>query len=83
VASKSIYSEELGVLVGLLRQLREEAGLRQVDLAERLDRHQSFVSKYEAGQRRLDLIELRAVAAALGVSLSEVVRRFEKAVVEK
>jgi transcriptional regulator with XRE-family HTH domain len=79
VASKSIYSQEQGILVGLLRQLREEAGLRQVELAERLDRHQSFVSKYEAGQRRLDLIELRAVARALGVSLSDLVRRFEEA----
>ena len=80
MAGKSIYSEELRILVGLLRQLREEAGLRQVELAERLNRHQSFVSKYEAGQRRLDLIELRAVAGALGISLVEVVRRFEKAV---
>ena len=80
MASKSIYTEELRILVGLLRQLREEAGLRQVELAERLDRHQSFVSKYEAGQRRLDLIELRAVTGALGVSLAELVRRFEEAV---
>ena len=80
MASKSIYSEELRILVGLLRQLREEAGLRQVELAERLNRHQSFVSKYEAGQRRLDLIELRAVAAALGVRLVELVKRFEETV---
>ncbi len=80
MASKSIYSEEQRILVGLLRQLREEAGLRQVELAERLNRHQSFVSKYEAGQRRLDLIELRAVAGVLGVSLGELVRRFERAV---
>ena len=80
MAGKSIYTEELRILVGLLRQLREEAGLRQVELAERLNRHQSFVSKYEAGQRRLDLIELRAVAGALGISLVELVRRFEESV---
>ena len=78
MGSKSIYSEEQRTLVQLLRQLREEAGLRQVELAERLGRHQSFVSKYEAGQRRLDLIELRTVAVALGVSLIELVERFER-----
>lgn len=60
--------------------LREEAGLRQVEMAERLNRHQSFLSKYEGGQRRLDVIELRAVAGALGINLSELVRRFEETV---
>lgn len=76
---KSIYSDEQAVLVGLLRELREKAGVRQVELAERLGRPQSFVSKYESGERRLDLIELRHIALALGVSLGAVVKRFEKA----
>jgi transcriptional regulator with XRE-family HTH domain len=52
-------------------------GLSQVDLARRLRRPQSFVSKYESGQRRLDLIELRAISRALGVDLLDLVRRFE------
>lgn len=64
-------------LWALLRRLRKEAGLRQKDLAQRLGRPQSYVSKYEAGERKLDLIELRAIAEALDLSLSEVVRRFE------
>jgi len=42
--------------------------LRQVQVAEALDVPQSFVSKYESGERRLDLIELRQVCAVLGVS---------------
>jgi transcriptional regulator with XRE-family HTH domain len=66
--------ERLGAL---LQELRDEAGLRQVDLAERLRQPQSFVSKYEIGQRRLDLFEVRDVCRALGVSLGEFVRRFD------
>ena len=41
-------------------------------------RPQSFVSKYEIGERRLDLIELREVCAALGVPLLEFVKQFEE-----
>jgi len=64
-------------LFRLLRQVRTEAGLRQVDLAKKLRQPQSFVSKYESGERRLDLLELRQVCEALGISLSDFVRRFE------
>lgn len=61
----------------LLRQTRLESGLRQVDLAGRLGQPQSFVSKYESGERRLDLPELRQVCKALGISLQEFIRKFE------
>jgi transcriptional regulator with XRE-family HTH domain len=67
-------------LLALLREIRAEAGLRQVDLAKRLRKPQSFVSKYESGERRLDLIELRQVCHALGISLEELVRRFEASI---
>lgn len=73
----SIHSADHQRLVALLRQIREEAGLRQVDLAERLDRHQSFVSKYETGERRLDLVELRDICTACGLALSALVKRFD------
>lgn len=75
---RTIHTEEHRRLIALLREHREAAGLRQVDLAERLDRPQSFVSKYEAGERRLDLVELRSVCVALGVSLADVVLRWEQ-----
>lgn len=61
----------------LLRGYREEAGLRQTELAERLGRPQSFVSKYEAGERRLDLVELKGICTVLGVPLAELVRRWD------
>jgi transcriptional regulator with XRE-family HTH domain len=70
---KSIYSEQYQQLCTLLRQLRREAGLTQVDVATRLDVPQSFVSKYESGERRLDVIELRHVAEAIGTTLEIVV----------
>jgi transcriptional regulator with XRE-family HTH domain len=65
-------------LVSLLRQVREEKGLRQEDVAESLGYPQSFVSKYESGERRLDLLELREVCTVLGISLADFVRRFEE-----
>ncbi|MHA7663707.1 helix-turn-helix domain-containing protein [Mycolicibacterium sp. HS_4_1] len=75
---KSIYSEQYQQLCALLRNLRREAGLTQVEVAERLAVPQSFVSKYEIGERRLDVIELQHVADALGSTLSEVVSRLDR-----
>ena len=74
---KSIYSEEYQQLWVLLRTLRREAGLTQVEVASRLDVPQSFVSKYESRERRLDVIELRHVAEAIGTTLDAVVSRME------
>ena len=65
-------------MLALLRQVRQEAVLRQVDVAERIGQPQSFVSKYESGERRLDLLELRRVCEAVGIPLSEFVQRFEE-----
>ena len=55
-----------------------EAGLTQEDVARRLDRPQSFVSKYETGERRLDVLELREVCQVLGLTLGEFVRRLDQ-----
>ena len=62
-------------LLGALREARSEVGLTQAELAARLGRPQSFVSKYESGERRLDLIELSDVCTALGISLESFVSR--------
>jgi DNA-binding XRE family transcriptional regulator len=62
-------------LLDALREARSEVGLTQAELAARLGRPQSFVSKYESGERRLDLIELSEVCAALGISLENFVSR--------
>ena len=65
-------------LQDLLRQLRLQAGIRQIDLAIQLHQPQSFVSKYESGERRLDLLELKRVCDVLHISLEEFVRMFEE-----
>jgi transcriptional regulator with XRE-family HTH domain len=64
-------------LCALLRQVRVDAGMRQSDIAEQLGKPQSFVSKYESGARRLDLIELRNLCAVLGITVEKLVKRFE------
>lgn len=73
----SIHDPDYGIMLLLLRRLREDAGLRQVDLAALLGRPQSFVSKVEAGERRLDIIELRTICRHLGTTLPSFVRRLE------
>lgn len=75
---RTIYSPEHARLIELLRHYRSRAGLRQVDLAQRLGRTQSYVSNYEVGQRRLDLIELSAVCDALDISVVTLVRRWDE-----
>lgn len=75
VVEKSISSAEYQRLCAVLRALRQEAGLTQVEVAAALHVPQSFVSKYESGERRLDVIELHHVAAVLGVSVRVVLER--------
>jgi transcriptional regulator with XRE-family HTH domain len=63
-------------LAALLRQVRIDANLTQIQVAERIGQTQSYVSKYESGEQRLDLIELEAVCAAVGISLIYLVERY-------
>lgn len=69
-------NEEYIKLRKLLVDARRKGGLTQADLAIRLKRPQSFVSKYERGERRLDLVEFRDVANALGVDPVRFLQRF-------
>lgn len=68
---------QLSVLRDILRDARIAAGLTQAELAQDLGAGQSFVSKYESGERRLDLAEVRRIAIALNSSLPEVVSKLE------
>jgi predicted transcriptional regulator len=63
-------------LVMLLKQVRSDAGLTQSELAERLHQSQSYVSKYESGEQRLDLMEIEAVCNAVNVSLIDFIKRY-------
>jgi transcriptional regulator with XRE-family HTH domain len=65
-------------LHALLKRIRRDRGIRQIELAEKLGVPQSFISKYESGDRRLDILELRQVCGAIGISLQEFIRRLEE-----
>ncbi len=64
---QSVYTDAYSTLVDVLVSHRRRSGLTQAELAERLGRPQSFVSKVEQRQRRVDVIEFCAIARALGV----------------
>ena len=61
------------------RQYREEAGLKQSDVARTLGRHQPFVSNLESGQRKIDLIELIDLADAIGFDLHDLIEELKRA----
>jgi transcriptional regulator with XRE-family HTH domain len=75
---KSIYSPEYAAALRLLRQAREQAGYTQVELAGKLGQTQSFVTKVERGDRRLDIVQLRTICRVLGLTMAEFVRRWER-----
>lgn len=66
---KSQHTTAYTKLTAALRRAREAAGLTQAEVAERLGLYASFVSKVEAGERRLDVIELKQFCTAYGVEL--------------
>lgn len=57
-------------LCARLREARKQAGLTQEDVARLLNRPQSFVSKFETGERRLDVVELALIARIYGKDLT-------------
>lgn len=59
---KTIYSREHKELISRLKKARVEAGLQQQDVARLLKRTQSYVSKLESGQRRVDIVQLKILA---------------------
>lgn len=72
---RSTYSKKAQRLAKLLADARHEADLTQVDLAARLRRPQSYVSKYEIGERRLDVVEFLEVADAIGADPLAIIRQ--------
>ena len=75
---KTIYTAEYAQLLRLLRVTREKANVTQTELAERLGRSQSFVTKFERGDRRLDAIQLRTICQVLGTDLVSFVAELER-----
>jgi transcriptional regulator with XRE-family HTH domain len=76
--TKTIYSREYKAFLKTLREARTSAGLTQEELAKRLRQTQSFVSKCERGERRVDVVELRHFCRALNLSFSTFMMRLEE-----
>ncbi len=74
-------NREYAALRLLLRAIRKEAGVSQAELATRLGVPQSFVSKVESGERRIDIVELRRICVALECTLEHVIALFERKLV--
>jgi transcriptional regulator with XRE-family HTH domain len=75
---KSVHSAEQQLLRELLIAARGNAGLTQQKLAKRLGKPQSFVAKYEGGERRLDVIEFLIIARILDADPTKMVRALLK-----
>ncbi|HEU4601366.1 MAG TPA: helix-turn-helix transcriptional regulator [Steroidobacteraceae bacterium] len=71
---KSLRSADHQRLIALLVAAREKAGLTQQQLADLLGKPQSFVAKYEGGERRIDVIEFVAISQALEFDPARAVR---------
>jgi transcriptional regulator with XRE-family HTH domain len=72
---KSLRSPRQRRLQALLARLRKAEGLTQAEVAELLGRPQSFVAKYEGGERRLDVIEFLEVTEALRADPSDILTK--------
>ncbi len=61
--TKTIFSKYHKVLIERLKKAREDASLDQLDVAKKLKKSQSYVSKIESGQRRIDIVQLKELAS--------------------
>lgn len=77
---KTLHTPAYDCFLKLLREAREEAGLTQAQAAGKLNKPQSFVSKCESGERRVDVVELMAFCEAYRMEPALLLRRLKKAV---
>jgi transcriptional regulator with XRE-family HTH domain len=80
---KSTFTREYRILRTLLRDFRLAAKVTQDDLARSIGETQSYVSKCERGERRLDLVQLRVFCEAIGMDLTNFVAAFEAAIARR
>jgi DNA-binding transcriptional regulator YiaG len=81
--TSSVHNPPYKRFCRLIIAYRQRQGLTQTQLAEKLNRPQSFVSKYENGDRRIDLVEFMEIAAALEIDPLEFIRDFRDAAAEE
>lgn len=72
---KALYERSYATFTNLLKEERGEAGLTQAELAKKLRRPQSYVSKYERAERRIDVVEFLEIARVIGFDPGEFLRK--------
>lgn len=78
---KSLRTPRQMLLQSLLVEARKAKGLTQAELAVLLNKPQSFVAKYENGERRIDVVEFVDISAALRISTGEILARIKPEIV--
>ncbi|GAJ29129.1 helix-turn-helix domain-containing protein [Acidomonas methanolica] len=76
---KSLRTPRQQLLISLLVEARRARGMTQAEVALALGKPQSFVAKYENGERRIDVIEFMDIVAALDISPAAILARIEAA----
>lgn len=76
MAQHPVHEPRYQVLAKMLGDLRKQKGMLQQDVADQLKRPQAFVSKYESGVRRLDMVEFLDVVAVLGADPLQLLKQF-------
>lgn len=77
---KGPHTEQCRRFREMLIEMRKDAALTQAELAGKLEKPQSFVSKYENGERRLDVMEFLEVSKATGIDPSKAIKKLGKAI---
>lgn len=78
--SSSLHRREYQVFRTLLIAERERSGLTQTQVAEKLRKPQSYVSKYERGERRLDCTEFAELADVLDINIAAFFATYQDAI---
>jgi transcriptional regulator with XRE-family HTH domain len=73
--TKSVFTRQYGLFLSLLISAREDKGLSQRALSKKLKKVETYVSKYERGERRLDVIEFLEITKALGVDPCRIIQK--------
>ena len=74
--ARSTHHQHYRSFLALLRDLREQAGVTQVELGNRVANTQTFISKIERGERRVDVVEFTEICEALEIDVSTAFQRF-------
>ncbi|MCH8079111.1 MAG: helix-turn-helix transcriptional regulator [Proteobacteria bacterium] len=74
--SNRLWDKKHNTFRDTIKEIRNDRNLKQVELAKKLKKPQSFVSKYETGERKLDFVELSEICKVCDVSIEEFVKLY-------